>query len=310
MASQNTTYTCPACHREVSTLLPPKSGTYALKCPLCGVQSNIDLPGADSAPAGAPVRAGNMSAAERMRLQKLRRQGIDPSAAAAPAPAQTPASAPAPSPAPAPAPTPAFTPTPTPAPTPAPAPAPTPAPTPAPEPAHTPIPQFGNPYQQPANPYQQPSNPYQQPANPYQQPANPYQQPANPYWGGEQPGYNGAPQSTYTPAAPRISHLAVSGQGGSRNYPLREGSNTVGRADDQKPSDIGIPGDTYMSRRSIDITVSFNPMRGYDYSIRVLSSTNPVLLNDSPLDRGACVYLNQGDTITLGNTKLVLEPER
>lgn len=86
------------------------------------------------------------------------------------------------------------------------------------------------------------------------------------------------------------------------SYPLRPGVTTIGRYDDMVPSDIAIKGDTYMSRRSVSIE-----MRGASYRMKVLSSTNPVLLNGQNVPVGSETFLNFGDIITLGRTQFRLE---
>lgn len=90
------------------------------------------------------------------------------------------------------------------------------------------------------------------------------------------------------------------------SYPLRPGIMTIGRYDDMMQSDIAIKGDTFMSRRSVSIDMRCSGMQGFTYSFRVLSSTNPVLLNGRNVPVGTEVFLNFGDTFTLGRTKFRL----
>lgn len=94
-------------------------------------------------------------------------------------------------------------------------------------------------------------------------------------------------------------------------YALEAGKTvTIGRYDEDKPSDIGIKGDSCMSRRSISLSVRYDDLQGYTYRLKVLSATNPVLLNKQPLAINSDTYLNFGDIITLGHTQLRLEQSK
>lgn len=90
-------------------------------------------------------------------------------------------------------------------------------------------------------------------------------------------------------------------------YELPIGEHTIGRYDETCRSDIQVKGDSYMSRRSICINVTFNSLEGFSYLLRVLQATNPVTLNGHPLANGSETYLNFGDIITLGHTKFRLD---
>ncbi len=96
----------------------------------------------------------------------------------------------------------------------------------------------------------------------------------------------------------------------NKNYPLTEGSHTVGRFDESEMSDISIKGDPGMSRRSIRIDVSNRDKTGTIFKLTVLKSTNPVLLNGKPLAKGESVSLNFGDTIVLGKTKFRFDKDQ
>lgn len=87
----------------------------------------------------------------------------------------------------------------------------------------------------------------------------------------------------------------------NRHFRLHEGSNTVGRADADKPSDISIDTDRTMSRRSVDILMDVTP-EGAVFKLKVLGATNPVLHNGQPLSVGDEIYLTSGDTVKLGST--------
>ncbi|MBO4977414.1 MAG: FHA domain-containing protein [Muribaculaceae bacterium] len=95
----------------------------------------------------------------------------------------------------------------------------------------------------------------------------------------------------------------------NKTYDLPLGDNIIGRPDSSQPSDISISGDDCISRRSIKITVGRDELKGYSYKLKVLKCTNPVMLNDQPLDlKYDEPYLNFGDIIKLGRTSLRLDP--
>lgn len=89
-------------------------------------------------------------------------------------------------------------------------------------------------------------------------------------------------------------------------YPLHLGDNTVGRKDSSQPSDIEIDGDPTISRRSIKIIVS-EANGGYTYSLTVLRTFNPVLVNGASMSVGQTIHINIGASIYLGQTMLRLE---
>lgn len=84
------------------------------------------------------------------------------------------------------------------------------------------------------------------------------------------------------------------------------GENTIGRYDLAQPSQIMIKGDASVSRRSVSIHVKMQG-GGMVYSLRVLKSANPVLLQGRELAQGEETYLNFGDIIQLGRTKFRFE---
>ena len=88
---------------------------------------------------------------------------------------------------------------------------------------------------------------------------------------------------------------------------LHVGTNTIGRADVDEPSEISFH-DDYMSRRSITIDVEKDPNRvGYTFKLTVLRASNPVFVGSSSLLVGNSIYLNFGDVIKLGNTVLTFK---
>ncbi len=88
----------------------------------------------------------------------------------------------------------------------------------------------------------------------------------------------------------------------NQKYQLYEGSTTVGRYDEDTPSDISIKGDETMSRRSIAIIIEEEDGI-FDFKLKVLNATNKVKVNDQRIKEGAEVYLDFGDIIMLGNSK-------
>lgn len=88
----------------------------------------------------------------------------------------------------------------------------------------------------------------------------------------------------------------------NQKFQLYEGTTTVGRFDEDTPSDISIRGDETMSRRSIAIIIEEEDGI-FDFKLRVLNATNKVKVNDKMIKEGAEVYLEFGDLIMLGNSK-------
>lgn len=91
-----------------------------------------------------------------------------------------------------------------------------------------------------------------------------------------------------------------------KNYVLKEGVNTIGRTDTSCPSDVMID-DEFASRRSVKIEVE-EGTKGYLFKLTVISATNPVLYNGKSLEPEHSIFLNYGDIITLGNTKITFKP--
>lgn len=91
-----------------------------------------------------------------------------------------------------------------------------------------------------------------------------------------------------------------------KDYPLAEGRNTIGRYDTEEKSSIMIGNDESMSRCSIaiDIVKEREFKDRFRAKLTVLKGTNTVLHNNVALAVGASVWLNYGDSIVLGSTKL------
>jgi hypothetical protein len=88
-----------------------------------------------------------------------------------------------------------------------------------------------------------------------------------------------------------------------KDFPLRIGTNIIGRADKSEPSDIQLNDET-VSRRSVEIEVKVSERGGFFFHFRVLKSTNPVLVNSQRINPGNESLLNYGDIITMGRTQL------
>lgn len=104
-----------------------------------------------------------------------------------------------------------------------------------------------------------------------------------------------------------IARLSLVRIGCEKEYfPLHKGDNIVGRRDSTQPSDIEIYGDPTISRRSIKLTVSEED-GGFTYSLTVLKTLNPVLVNGSTIAVGQTVHLVVGASIYIGQTMLRME---
>lgn len=95
-------------------------------------------------------------------------------------------------------------------------------------------------------------------------------------------------------------------------YPLREGSNLIGRADDKLPSHISIDDDPTISRQSVEISVNKTKFGGYSISFSVLNASNPITYSiynavtkqysDRILQIGDTLSMHYGDRIKLGKS--------
>lgn len=133
------------------------------------------------------------------------------------------------------------------------------------------------------------------------------------------PANEAAPQKTFVVNNPKMpkaagpdlplgpAKLERLGKMFNDSYPLRPGIITIGRYDNAVQSDIAIKGDTFMSRRSVSIEMRCIGIEGFTYCLRVLSSTNPVLINGRSVPVGTEVFLNFGDTFVMGRTRFRLD---
>lgn len=96
-----------------------------------------------------------------------------------------------------------------------------------------------------------------------------------------------------------------------QTFTLREGRNVVGRLSESKPADVMIAThDPYMSRHHSVIEVTRSPQGVYQYLISDCGSTNGTFINADPNRRLSSydqIYLQDGDTIQMGRTKVVLK---
>lgn len=90
------------------------------------------------------------------------------------------------------------------------------------------------------------------------------------------------------------------------SHNLNLGENTIGRYDEAIPSQIMVKGDNTISRRSVSIQVRLQG-ENWVYSLRVLKSMNPVVVQGREITNGEEIYLNFGDIIQLGRTKFRFE---
>ena len=105
----------------------------------------------------------------------------------------------------------------------------------------------------------------------------------------------------------------------SQTFPLREGRQVIGRKNTGLPCDLMIATqDPYMSRNHCVLEVKRGKSGGYDYLIsdRKMTHGTPENMSSNgtyvnalakPLQPNDVVYLNDGDTIQLGQTKAVIK---
>lgn len=104
-----------------------------------------------------------------------------------------------------------------------------------------------------------------------------------------------------------------------QTYPLRVGKQVIGRKSVSRPCDIMIEtSDPFMGRNHCILEVKPSRSGGYDFFISDVKltngvpeqmSTNGTFVNayPTPLKPKDMVYLNDGDTIQMGKTKLVIK---
>ena len=96
----------------------------------------------------------------------------------------------------------------------------------------------------------------------------------------------------------------------SQIFPLKVGINIVGRKSPSKPCEVMIDTqDSFMSRNHCQVEV-LQRGNGYLFVIKDLGSQNGVFINadrNSRLKKDDEIYLQNGDTVQIGRTKVVLK---
>lgn len=87
---------------------------------------------------------------------------------------------------------------------------------------------------------------------------------------------------------------------------LEDGINTIGRKFEGQPPKVSI-NDQYISRNSAVIIVKDTLDRGTTYQFVLKKTRNPVLVNDRQMKVGESIYLNFGDIIQMGHTKITFK---
>lgn len=138
-----------------------------------------------------------------------------------------------------------------------------------------------------------------------------------------------SPKTSYAPAPERpaskptgmeLGWLVVHDEEAEQQtYPLRVGKQVIGRKSVSRPCDIMIEtSDPFMGRNHCILEVKPSRSGGYDFFISDVKltsgvaeqmSTNGTFVNayPTPLKPKDMVYLNDGDTIQMGKTKVVIK---
>lgn len=93
-------------------------------------------------------------------------------------------------------------------------------------------------------------------------------------------------------------------------YELFEGDNVIGRPDGPHHLDIKVDNDSYVSRVHCTVVVSKDFMHRFKYELKDSEgSTNGTYINayEKRLPKGESVFLQDGDTIQVGETKMVFK---
>lgn len=102
-----------------------------------------------------------------------------------------------------------------------------------------------------------------------------------------------------------LGELTWGGFFSRKHYPLRVGSIYIGRKDDGEPSDLQLE-DSYVSRRSALLEV-LSSDKGFLFKLTVKHASNPVYVNSSEISVGNSIYLNYGDVLIFGKTKMTFK---
>lgn len=102
-----------------------------------------------------------------------------------------------------------------------------------------------------------------------------------------------------------LGELTWGGFFSRKHYPLRVGSIYIGRKDEGEPSDLQLE-DSYVSRRSALLEV-LSSDKGFLFKLTVKHASNPVYVNSSEISVGNSIYLNYGDVLIFGKTKMTFK---
>lgn len=102
-----------------------------------------------------------------------------------------------------------------------------------------------------------------------------------------------------------LGELTWGGFFSRKHYPLRVGSIYIGRKDAVEPSDLQLD-DSYVSRRSALLEI-LSSDKGFLFKLTVKHASNPVYVNSSEISVGNSIYLNYGDVLIFGKTKMTFK---
>ena len=102
-------------------------------------------------------------------------------------------------------------------------------------------------------------------------------------------------------------HAAILFDG--KEYPLKAGSNIVGRKSPNRYADVALPtNDVYMSRQHVEIFVSCDATGGItDVTIRNYRAKNTTKVGMTKMENDEVLRLSDGDSITLSSTTLIFK---
>jgi pSer/pThr/pTyr-binding forkhead associated (FHA) protein len=89
-------------------------------------------------------------------------------------------------------------------------------------------------------------------------------------------------------------------------YTIFEGKNIIGRPTKDNSVDVSIKNDGYLSRKHAILNIEFKHGK-WQYIFSDNNSTNGTFHNTEKVEKGEELYLEEGDTIQVGRTKLVLK---
>jgi len=90
-----------------------------------------------------------------------------------------------------------------------------------------------------------------------------------------------------------------------KHHSLKVGSIYIGRKDEGESSDLQLD-DPYVSRRSALLEV-LSSEKGFLFKLTVKHASNPVYVNSTEISVGNSIYLNYGDVLIFGKTKMTFK---